>query len=457
MGTLSGYRWLIVTGFVLAAALVLESGLLAYAMYVLLGVMVFSRILARDWVGRLTASQNVSAREADVGDEIVVRVNVSNNGTIPVPWILLEHLLPPMALRQKPPRLTIKGRRLKLAMLRGGGEVAISYRIVCDYRGFYQVGPLLTESGDLFGLHRRHRVATEPVFLTVYPKVIPLSGYDIASRRPIGEVRLTHRLFEDPTRIAGVRPYQAGDPLNRVHWRATARTGELHSKIYEPTSLAGATILLDFHDAGYPAKGEPHRSELAVTAAVSLAHAVATLGQQVGLMTNGRDAAERLSALGHKLYSGPVDYQRRGDARQNAEMLSENDRLQPLIVPTANHSEQFHYIRELLARVELADGLPFAQFVIEITPRLPRDATVIAILPHVPEQTALALGNLRRSGFVVTVVLVMLDDDRLQKAIARLASEGIRDARHLVGESSLSELCQQSLYRGNPYSIVVDD
>ena len=57
------------------------------------------------------------------------------------------------------------------------------------------------------------------------------------------------------------------DPENRLHWRATARTGELHSKVYEPTSLAGATVLLDFHQDGYPRRNEPHRSELAITTA----------------------------------------------------------------------------------------------------------------------------------------------------------------------------------------------
>ena len=70
----------------------------------------------------------------------------------------------------------------------------------------------MLETGDLFGLHRRYRVSTEPHFLLVYPKVVPLEGYDIASRRPIGEVRLTHRLFEDPTRIAGVRAVSGGRP-----------------------------------------------------------------------------------------------------------------------------------------------------------------------------------------------------------------------------------------------------
>src|SRR5437660_7374531 len=150
-------------------------------------------------------------------------------------------------------------------------------------RGYYQIGPMVMESGDLFGLHRRYCVDAEPHYLLVYPRTVPLEGYDLASRRPIGDVRLVHRLYEDPTRIVGIRPYEAGDPLNRVHWRATARTGQLHSKVYDPSTMAGAMLLLDLHHAGYPARGEPRRSDLAVTTAVSLANAVALLSQQVGL------------------------------------------------------------------------------------------------------------------------------------------------------------------------------
>src|SRR5260370_9364693 len=109
---------------------------------------------------------------------------------------------------------------------------------------------------------------------------------------------MTYRLFEDPTRIAGVRPDEVGDRLNRIHWRATARTGALHSKVHEPSTLTGATVVLDFHEAGYPTRGEPVRSELAVTTAVSLANAVYEMGQQIGLVTNGRDAADPLKTQG---------------------------------------------------------------------------------------------------------------------------------------------------------------
>src|SRR5438309_1532742 len=94
--------------------------------------------------------------------------------------------------------------------------LAVALAIQSGLLGYCQIGPTVLESGDLFGLHRRYRVVTEPVYVLVYPKVVPLRGYDVASRRPIGDIRLTHRLYEDPTRIAGVRAYQPGDPLNRI-------------------------------------------------------------------------------------------------------------------------------------------------------------------------------------------------------------------------------------------------
>src|SRR5205823_5423290 len=287
-------KWFAGALFLLLAALMLESGLLAYAMYVLLGLLVISRLLTRSWINGLTAKRTCDRETAEIGEEVNVDVVVRNDGMLPVPWVLLEDMLPAKALIENRNRLRVRKKRLKIAMLRSYGETTLNYQIEFKGRGYYQLGPLVLESGDLFGLHRRYRVGSEPHFVLVYPKVVPLEGYELASRRPIGEVRMTHRLYEDPTRIAGVRGYQAGDPFNRVHWRATARTGMLHSKVYEPSTIAGATIVLDYHSVGYHARGEPFRSELAVTAAAALAHAVCQLGQQGGLVTNGRDAVDRI-------------------------------------------------------------------------------------------------------------------------------------------------------------------
>jgi uncharacterized protein (DUF58 family) len=336
-------------------------------------------------------------------------------------------------------------------MIAGRGEAQVQYKLKLLLRGYYQIGPLVMESGDLFGLHRRYRAAADPHFLLVYPKVVPLEGYDISSRRPIGEVRMTYRLYEDPTRITGVREYQAGDPLNRIHWRATARTGALHSKVYEPSTIVGATLLLDFHKAGYKSRGEPHRSELAVTTAVSLAHAVYQMGQQVGLATNGRDAADRI-----RLEGWEHDFRTRHTVRQSAAMAERSDRLQPVVVDTCRGVEGFHRIRETLARLELTDGLSFAELVVETAARLPRDATVVALLPAVHTETALSLGNLRRRGFAVTAVLILIDEDQLEQAHGRLLAEGIRDVRHLRNEAELPGLCQNQVRNPTPYDLVTE-
>jgi uncharacterized protein (DUF58 family) len=434
-------KWYLGAALLLLLALVLQSGLLAYAMYVLLAMLVISRFLARSWIGKLRATRRCGPLEAEVGETLAVTVSVENTGWLPVPWVVLEDVLPRQALAQRPPRLRVKGKRMRISMIGVRGEATLPYKLHLDRRGYYQIGPLVMESGDLFGLHRRYRVETEPSFLLVYPRTAPLPGYDIASQRPIGEIRLTHRLYEDPTRIAGVRRYEAGDPLNRVHWRATARTGWLHSKVYEPSTIAGATILLDFHEASYPSRGEPLRSELAVTAAASLAQAVSEMGQQVGLVTNGRDAADRIRVEGWE-----HDFRTRRTAQETAAMRDRDDRLRPVVVETGRGADQLLRLRQALARVELTDGLTFAQLVGETASRLPRDATVVGVLGAVPSEAALALGNLRRQGFAVVAVLIGFDQHQYEEAYGQLRAERI-DVRHALGEEELSAICQQQMLR----------
>jgi uncharacterized protein (DUF58 family) len=435
-------RWFLGALVLLLLGMVFQLGLLVYAMYVLLSVLLVSRYLAREWIDNISATRECSRLTAEIGDKVAVIVTVRNQGRLPVGWLLLEDSLPREALAQRPPRIRIEKRRSSIIQLSAGGEKTLLYQVHFQMRGYYQLGPLLLESGDLFGLHRRYRIVTEPHFVLVFPKVVPLQGYDLASRRPIGEVRMTHRLFEDPTRISGVRPYQTGDPMNRIHWRATARTGELHSKTYEPSSIAGSSLLLDFHRDHYSAHSEPHRSELAVTTVASLANAVYQMGKQVGLFTNGRDAADRIRQEGWR-----HDFRARAAAQQIVGMRDHSDRLQPVEVETRRGAEQLMRILETLARVEFTDGLTFSQLVTETASRLPRDATVVAVLPDVPDETAIALGNLRRRGFAVTAVLIMFDDEHhYPECAARLLAEGI-ETRRVNDEASLATLCGEQVVR----------
>jgi uncharacterized repeat protein (TIGR01451 family) len=434
-------KWLVPVVLLLLATLAFGLSLPAYAMYALLGIMLVSRWLARQWIANLSATRECNRYTADVGDTVAVVITLQNAGRLPVAWVLSEDLLPRRAFLYQPPSLQVRGRRIQLAMLWGGGRHTLSYQLQCNRRGYHQIGPLMVETGDLFGLHRRYRVLTAPHFLLVYPQVVPLEGYELASRRPIGEIHISHRLYEDPTRIAGVRRYEAGDPLNRVHWRATARTGQLHSKLYEPSCVAGATLALDFHQAAYDPHHEPYRSELAVTAAASLANAVYEMDQQIGLVTNGRDAADRVRQEGWD-----YDLRSRRAARRAADMLDQSDRLQPVVVETRRGAEQLMRILETLARVELTDGLSFAQLLLEAAGRLPRDATVVAILSSPSVESIVALGELRHKGLAVTAIVNLYDDEEFRIASAQLASEGI-EARHLKSVEMLPTLCREYILR----------
>jgi uncharacterized protein (DUF58 family) len=252
---------------------------------------------------------------------------------------------------------------------------------------------------------------------------------------------LTHRLFEDPSRIAGVREYRRGDALNRIHWKSTARTGVLHSKVFEPSCVAGVTLLLDFHQDSYPAVGEPYRSDLAVTTVASLANAVYELGQQIGLVTNGRDAADRIRTEGVR-----HEFRTRSLALEVVEMSTSSDRLRPVIVETRRGAAVFSQILESLARLELTSGLSFSSLVQEASSHFPRDATVAAVLAGVSMESALALGFLRRLGWAVSVVLIMPDEMGDRAAIGQLLADHI-PVRTISAEVDIANLCSESWIR----------
>lgn len=441
-------NWTSVTLLALLWGPVLKLTFLVYALFVLAGIFLLSRFFTRAWVEGLTARRICSLDVAEIGEEARVEVELKNTGLVSVPWLLVEDSLPREGGTQMRPRIEATGPRMALTRLsRGETTDLIQYDVKFFTRGYFQFGPLLVETGDVFGLHRRFRVMAEPQFVMVLPKVLPLQGYNLASRRPIGEIHVTHRLFEDPTRLAGVRPYQQGDPLNRIHWRATARTGEMHSRIYEYTRVAGAMFLLDFYGKNYEGAEGEASAELAVMAVAALANAVFLMGQQIGFASNGRDAADRIREEGWK-----AEFLTRDEAIHQAKVPAANDRLRPVLVGAGKGQDCFRWILETLARLEHTDGMDFSGMVREIDSRIPRDVTVVAVLRKVTPEIAAALGALARRGFVVTTIIVAFgaagvpDWARAPEWAEMLLAQGI--GFHFINsEEAISNLCAQAIVK----------
>jgi uncharacterized protein (DUF58 family) len=257
------------------------------------------------------------------------------------------------------------------------------------------------ESGDLFGLQRRFRTGKQQDYISVLPTVAYIDTFNISARRPQGPVKITNRVYEDPTRIWGLREYVPGDPLNRIHWKASARAGELFVKQAEPTNVLGGTLILDLFGPLYQDDDGEERMELAITTAASIAYLLQSSGEQVGLLTNARDAAEVA-----KYEVESRDSLSRQEAEASVAGEEESDRLSPLSVPTRRSPIQAVKIIENLARVLPTDGLDVGQLILSEFRRLPRDAALLPIVPTVTEDLALILGQMKLSGFSVSVFLI---------------------------------------------------
>ena len=293
----------------------------------------------------------------------------------------------------------------------------------------------------MMGLYRRYRVGTDPQYITVLPEVVPLTAYEIGSRRPIGEIRMRESVMNDPTRLRGIRQWQPGDPMRSVHWAATARTGSLHSKVYEPSSIIGATLVLDLHKSTTPKEHEPTRSDLAVTAAASIAASLHDSNEPVGLATNGRDAADRIRQEG---WVG--DHRVRGEAKAAASMNDENERLRPVLLAPSRGPVHLAEINRTLARLERTDGLTLTELLVECESQLSSETTLLVILQQCTPESIAALIGLARRGRAVAVMINTYDINDYSAIAGPLIASRI-PTFHLASSEVIADVCRETLLR----------
>jgi len=163
-----------------------------------------------------------------------------------------------------------------------------TYQIEAVQRGVYRVGPAHVVSGDPFGLYRREGDMGGTLEIIVYPRVYRPRDLGLPFREALGTLITPRALFEDPTLIAGSREYRFGDPLRRVHWKATARTGELQVRVNDPSTTAQLMIVLNMNTYQHVWQGiELDRMEACIDVTASLAIWALEKDFAVGVRSNG--------------------------------------------------------------------------------------------------------------------------------------------------------------------------
>ena len=142
----------------------------------------------------------------------------------------------------------------------------MAYTVRADVRGRYEVGPLVVRLTDPFGLCELTRSFPSMDQLTVIPQVVALPSVRLAGEYAgAGESRARSVAVhgEDD---AATREYRHGDDLRRVHWRSTARVGELMVRREEQPWESRATVVLDTRATAHRGEGPTASFEWAVSA-----------------------------------------------------------------------------------------------------------------------------------------------------------------------------------------------
>ena len=112
-------------------------------------------------------------------------------------------------------------------------------------RGLYSLGRVYIETGDFLGFHSRARSYDLPDKLICTARVLPQKQKIELAGGFLGDVSARRFILEDPSLAVGYREYTGSEPMKRISWTQTARTGRLMVKNLDYTMDADVAILVD--------------------------------------------------------------------------------------------------------------------------------------------------------------------------------------------------------------------
>ena len=360
-------------------------------------------IWARNGLGRLVYLRRLSRDRMTWGEEIPATIEVWNRKALPLAWVRAEdEATPGVIVAERALTVGDRGQRvLRNAWTLAPFErVTRQFHIAAERRGVYEIGPVGITVGDLFAREAAHEERPGSERFLVRPRTVATAALQ---RRDTwgGQDRARSGLSEDPSRFAGIRDYVPGDPIRRIHPRASARLGRPVVKRFEPSRDREVLIALDVQTTSGPAWELPDDSDevegLFVVAA-SIARSLALERAAFGLAAAGYHGAE--------------------------------SRFANLAVSEA--PGQLERVFDLLARLSTHPSAPFERLLGLVLRVVRPGTTVVVVTARDPSPFVAWLRRLERAGCPVVVVACGpngVADARRVRAVGVAARSGRLDDR----------------------------
>lgn len=270
------------SAFVASGACLLMAGfLLGQRDLTRIGLLLLLLTVGALWFGRsrgvaLEVSRTATPPTAQIGEPVVITVSVTNPGPSSSPVLLCEEQLGYL-LGDRP--------RFVLPALDPGGRCEVQYVVRSPIRGAHLLGPLGTRVRDNFGLSLQLADIGEASELLVVPKPVPLHASPPGSTGLGEDTGSAATLALHGDNDQGIREYRQGDDLRRIHWPASARTGDLMVRQEDRPIRRQALVLLDTRESAHTGFGVSSTIEWAVVMAASVTAHLQALGYSVQALT----------------------------------------------------------------------------------------------------------------------------------------------------------------------------
>jgi uncharacterized protein (DUF58 family) len=302
------------------------------------------------------------------GEQIKLQIEAENRKLLPISWLRVQDdweraVGPEDEEVLAPSHIQDRGFLTNIFSLRWYEKARRSYILLLRKRGIYSIGPARLDTGDLFGIFEKNKEIVQKQLLIVFPTLLPFNKLEFPAEDPFGDCRSRRRLFEDPNRPMGVREYRPEDSFRMIHWPATARTGQLQVKVFQPTT--GQVMMVCMNVSTFTRHWEgiyPDLLEYLIRVAATIVNEGIREGYKVGLVANG--------------------------------CLAHAD--QPFRIPPGRSPQQLVVLLQALAGVTSVVTGNFDRFLLREIPRVQYGATLIILTSVITPELASTLIQLKQ-------------------------------------------------------------
>jgi uncharacterized protein (DUF58 family) len=401
---------LVLAAILLIAALSTGAPFLFFLVYLAILIVGGSYVVTRFGLADLEAGYVLDRLHAQAGDILRASYTVRNTSRLPKLWLEIHN---PTNLP-----VPLPGQAISLGPR---GERSWSVRVPLARRGHFRVEPLALRTGDPLGLFESHATVGSHSTVIVYPRVETLPAWRLPPALIEGSHAQPLRTPHTTPHATGIRPYAPGDSYNRIHWKSSARQGELQVKEFDLEQTADVWIYVDLDARTHTGDGDESTIEYGVRAAASIAARALVENRNVGMTASG---------------------------------------IKTGVLPADRGPRQYQKIMQLLAAVMPNGERPLDQILIEGVVRLRRGMSAVVVTPSLNPDWVRAVSGLRTRG--VEAIVVLLDApafaavERREKGlsepddeIAAAEQRAARALRHALAEHDLK---WNSILPGEPIS-----